>query len=524
MAARFARDLGGFLRSPHTLATCHEYLKTNLADRQANFLKVLQRGVFGIPDSPYHKLVNNAGFAFADIHELVDRRGLEEALSVLYDAGVHISLEEFKGLRPIRRGSLEIPVDSHAFDNPIGSPHWMARSGGSRSGGRRIYFDLAHCAEDAFYDRLFLEAFDGLDRPFVLWRPPPPWYSGFTAVLSYAKLGIWAAKWFSQNRMSFGARQWKHSAVAAYTIAISRLYGPGLPLPDHVPLSQAGHVARWLASAKRRGRAALLHTNASSMVRVCRAAQDESVDISGTLIRSGGEPYTRGKAAVAEAAGCVVGHQYSMSETGRIGLACADPAALDDVHLLTPKFALIRKPPTGDPQAGVMINVLTTLTACTPKLMLNVETGDYGTLEARECGCLLGRLGLSSHLSSLRSWEKLTSEGVTFIGSHLIRLVEQVLPERFGGHATDYQFVEEEVDGLPKVRLNISPGVGFVDIGQVVGAIVDFLNTVPEASDDFAERWRQGDTLRVARQEPYATSSAKIQALHVVQEKRRRKA
>jgi len=34
-----------------------------------------------------------------------------------------------------------------------------------------------------------------------------------------------------------------------------------------------------------------------------------------------------------------------------------------------------------------------------------------------------------------------------------------------------------------------------------------------------SEKWRQGQTLRVARREPYATASAKILPLHMLQKK-----
>jgi hypothetical protein len=38
-----------------------------------------------------------------------------------------------------------------------------------------------------------------------------------------------------------------------------------------------------------------------------------------------------------------------------------------------------------------------------------------------------------------------------------------VLPARFGGNPTDYQFVERERHGLPKVSLVVSPHIGSLD-------------------------------------------------------------
>ncbi len=120
---------------------------------------------------------------------------------------------------------------------------------------------------------------------------------------------------------------------------------------------------------------------------------------------------------------------------------------------------------------------------------------------------------------TIRSYEKLTSEGMTFIGSDLIRLVEDVLPARFGGGATDYQFVEEEENGLPKVNLVISPRVGPIDEPQAIDAVIGFLNSIPNASDDYGERWREARTLRVVRSEPHVTGASKILALHVTKPK-----
>ena len=52
---------------------------------------------------------------------------------------------------------------------------------------------------------------------------------------------------------------------------------------------------------------------------------------------------------------------------------------------------------------------------------------------------------------------------MTFFGPELFDLLERELPSRFGGGAGDYQLVEEEVEGLPKVSILVSPRVGSVD-------------------------------------------------------------
>ena len=109
-----------------------------------------------------------------------------------------------------------------------------------------------------------------------------------------------------------------------------------------------------------------------------------------------------------------------------------------------------------------------------------------------------------------------TGEGMTFLGHDLIRLVEEVLPARFGGGPTDYQFVEVERDGLPRVDLLVSPRLGPLDEPAVAAAVLAFLDHIPGAAQiDFADRWRQGGTLAIRRAEPLHTAASKVLALHV---------
>jgi hypothetical protein len=124
-------------------------------------------------------------------------------------------------------------------------------------------------------------------------------------------------------------------------------------------------------------------------------------------------------------------------------------------------------------------------------------------------------MGLGTHLMDVRSWEKLTSEGVTFMGSGLYHLLEEALPARFGGGPGDYQLVEEEEQSLPRVSIVVAPRVGALDDGAVVEAVLRALAAYPQGGALMASQWRQGGTLRVIRREPHVTSSSKILPLHV---------
>jgi hypothetical protein len=158
---------------------------------------------------------------------------------------------------------------------------------------------------------------------------------------------------------------------------------------------------------------------------------------------------------------------------------------------------------------------LTTLIRSTPTVMLNVEVGDYATPTSRACGCPWQALGFTQHLHDIGSYEKLTAEGMHFLGSDLVSLLEGVLPAEFGGGPTDYQLIEGESDGTVTVTLAVSPAVGPIDETRVVDRLLEGLARGGAAGRMMTDRWREAGTIRVARIEPRATRAGKVLALHV---------
>jgi hypothetical protein len=132
----------------------------------------------------------------------------------------------------------------------------------------------------------------------------------------------------------------------------------------------------------------------------------------------------------------------------------------------------------------------------------------------RRCACPLETLGLHRHLSGVLSYEKLVSEGMLFIGDVLVRIVDEILPARFGGNGTDYQFVEREENGLPRVDLRVNPRLGAIDEVAVLESVFDALSGTDSARAMAARRWKDGKTLRVRRDPALGTSAAKILPLH----------
>jgi hypothetical protein len=514
---RYAWGLREYLRRPLSPAECLRIVEEQLRSREESFLGVLEAGVFAQSSSPYRALLDAAGVEFGDVVRLVREHGVEGALERLHDAGVYVTLDEFKGRRPIERPGLSLPVGPEEFFNPLRGQTFVLQDVGSRSIRRGGPLDLAHTARTAMHHSLLLESFDLFRRPYAVWFPVPPNQVGLIDVLRIAKLGKRIDRWFSQTWPAVTRATLKPALVTWTTVAASRRWGRAIPGPEHVPLADASPVGRWLAEKKATGEPAHLATYPTSAVRVCLAAEAAGLDISGTVFRVVGEPYTSAKAEALRRTGCRAISYYGAVETGAVGMSCAEADQLDDVHLLTDRLGIIqRERDVADGAARVAVLVFTTLLPTDPRLLLNVESDDYGVVGDRECACLFGRLGFTRHLHGIRSYDKLTSSGMTFVGSDVAALLDEALPARFGGAPTDYQLIEEEEAGIPQVSIVVSPRVGEIDEAGLITTVLEALASGPAYKQMMASVWQSGNTLKVVRREPHATAHAKILPLHLV--------
>jgi hypothetical protein len=148
--------------------------------------------------------------------------------------------------------------------------------------------------------------------------------------------------------------------------------------------------------------------------------------------------------------------------------------------------------------------------------LLNVENGDYATLENRDCGCALEKLGLKLHLHHIRSFEKFTSEGMNYFYGDLFELFEKALPAEFGGGPGDYQLVEEEDDrGQTRLTLCVHPAVKNCDEVRLVSRLRAALEEGSRGNRFMTQLWQNAGTFRVVRKAPHATSRGKILPLHI---------
>ncbi|HLF71979.1 MAG TPA: hypothetical protein VI759_07500 [Dehalococcoidia bacterium] len=518
-SARFVADARRFLREEITPEQARAEIERRLARRVQSFLHVMEDGVYARPKSLYARLLQEANVSFEDLRHLVDQAGVEGALQRLYDAGVYVTNEEMKGRRPIKRGSLEILAQASDFANPFITRRAM-RLHSSGSTGTPAPTDVDF---NGFYDSTLAVAVS-LQNHGIYGRPiaglsvaglPGMW------LLWYAKIGTPLEKVF--NLLQTGSLLGNLSRATTMTkLGVSVVYAAKRHRFVRPELSRHGQIeraAQWLARKRSEGTPAILRAITTPGVRVCLSAMEQGLDISGSYMRLGGEPFTPGKAQVLASAGVHPLVIYSTNETGEIGDACVTSSALDDLHLLTDRIAVIQRQRQIGPDASVGALVLSSVVTSGRRLLLNLENGDYATMEQRACGCLLGEIGLTTHLKDIRSHEKLTSGGVTFIGSTLHELIEEILPARFGGTAADYQLVEQEDQGITKVNVLVAPSVGVIDEAAVLSTVFEALRAPGPVARVWSEIWSQGETLRVVREKPHETRTAKVLPLHIVREK-----
>ncbi len=140
------------------------------------------------------------------------------------------------------------------------------------------------------------------------------------------------------------------------------------------------------------------------------------------------------------------------------------------------------------------------------------------------CDCQFGKVGFDQHLSNIRSYEKLTGEGVTFVDTDFLWIIEKRLPSMFGGMSTDYQLVEkEDGNGLPRLELLVSPSVGNINETEVVSAFISLLKRAEDKgwAQSGTEMWKQSGMIQTVRAFPVSTAGGKILPFHLMKPPKR---
>lgn len=524
----FLLGLRGFLRHTISLEEARTIVRQRIAEREANFLRLVERGIFGYSRSPYLPLLKLAGCEMGDIRKMVQTRGLDETLRALREAGVYVTFDEFKGHEPIVRKGKVVSVQAGGFDNPYLHHYYRAESGGTTGTATRISFGLDHLAAESPYFILARDAHGILDVPTAIWLDILPDVSGVHNILCPARMGRVPQKWFSLDTSRYLKRSIsvKGRLATLSMIVMGRLSGVPMPWPEPLSLDQAIVVARWADRALKDHGKCLVHTHVSKALRVCIAAREAGIDLTGATFMVGGEPPTPAKVREISCTGARSLPVYPFSEHGYVGIGCVQPADENDVHFFKDGLALVQFP-REVPGSRIKVHAFyfTSLLPTAPKLLLNVESDDYGLIEKRSCGCPLETYGFTEHLRNMRSFRKLTGEGTTLVGSYMERILEEVLPARFGGSPLDYQLLEEEDEnGFTRLSLLVHPKIQIADEAAIVEVVLDALrqDSFPDGQGRFGAEgpriiWNQARTLRVKRTEPILTTRGKLMPLRVAQ-------
>jgi hypothetical protein len=510
----FTRFLGGLprlVRRRMSVAEAMAIVQERLVSRERNFLAVLDRGIFANPRSPYRALLDHAGCTANDIHELLAREGLDGTLLELRRAGVYVSFEEFKGTKPIVRGSLTLDTTPADFDNPGASRFFSTTTGGSTGVGRRVQLDLEHL-HALLPGRIVVRHVQEITGvPAASWSDLPPG-GGLKGVLLHAAAGEDATHWFSARPLRGPAMPLRFRLATHAAIIVARAAGANVSWPQYVPFEEAVTLARWARDQVQRHGACTIHSSVSRILRIAIAAKADGIDLTGTVLRGGGEPPTPAKISQIVACGATFRSSYAFSEVGTVGSSCLNADGPNDQHFMEDHLAMIQ---ASRPVPGFSIEVpafcYTSLLTSAPKLLLNVESDDYGTVDRRPCGCTWEQLGFHTHLRDIRSFRKLTGEGVTLVGSDMERILDELLPARFGGSALDYQFAEEEDErGFTRLTLRVAPHLALPAESEVVEFVLRALSDAGGGSAVAQSLWRQAGTLRIRREQPAMTVRGKM--------------
>lgn len=507
-----------FVRERITVPRAEEEIKRLLDRRDETFLELVRTRIYARPGSPYHKLFTLAGCEFSDLQTHIRRHGLEGTLEQLAREGVYLTADEFKGKKEVVRSGLAFTISSREFQRSDSSPGFATQSSGTRNRPVPSNIFLDWLAIRTFATAVFFSAHDLFSHTHAIYDAILPAGGGVNNLLMYARLGVTTDRWFARTMpVDTFLRGAYHYLTTQLIVLAGTWFGPGLPRPEFLDIRDVNRIVRWVADRRRAGKLCCITTPASNAARIARVAEEMGMSLEGTKFIATGEPLTESKREAIERVGASATPRYAYGGGFNIGFGCANPGHTDEIHVNQHMQALIPHPrPLTNDGPSIHPLLCTSVHPLAPRLLLNVENGDYATFARRDCGCALERVGLTLHLHTIRSFEKFATEGMNYFYADLFQLLEKTLPSQFGGGPGDYQLVEEEdADGQSRLSLMVHPGVNHLNEERLLSRLLESLMEGPWGNQLMARIWRDAGTLRVRREVPYASPRGKILPLHI---------
>jgi hypothetical protein len=300
---------------------------------------------------------------------------------------------------------------------------------------------------------------------------------------------------------------------------IGNWFGPGIANPVFLEPGDMKPVLDWTQELRRQRINCCIKTIVSNATRIARLAQQLGLSLENTTFQIGGEPLTQAKTRVIKESNARIALRYGPGGDSGTSFGCGNALFTDEMHVPLTALCFVENPRIlDDVVPPIHPLMLTTMNPAAPRFLFNVENGDYANLMTRDCGCPLQKVGFTQHIHTVRSFEKMTGEGMNYSGYDLFELLESTLPSEFGGGPGDYQLVEEEDEGgQTRLILVVHPAVGDVNESRLLSRLQQGLSAGSRNHRFMTSIWQGAGTLRVRRQAPYASDRGKILPLHIKQ-------
>jgi hypothetical protein len=509
---RIAAGVRAYSRQP-IASNLAEAVRRQVEEREETWLALVRQAIFAAAGHPYKRLFDLAGCRFGDLEQSVRANGLERTLEELYDGGVYLTVDEFKGKTPIVRQGREIASRPADFHNLLADV-WIDVATGGSSGPRTAVPNGtgALLLRDAI-SALLIAEFELRDYARLIVRPILPSSVGVMMGLSMSRMGCPMHRWFATGGSAKDSLHYR--ALTRYLVQAGRWNGASMPAPEYLAPGDFATPVEWIAREKQNGRPAMLSAFVSPAIRMAALARERGLDVEGTLVSAGGETINQAKLDVFKQAGMLYSSRYWISEIGPIATGCRNMLNQGRAHLMANNIAVISRlrPQTNGP-GSVNALLFTSVSPLCASVLINAEMGDTATLAPSNCDCSLSRAGLGWEVRDITSYSKLTGQGMTLSGADVVALLEEHLPRRCGGAPADYQLVERHGAGQTQMELRVSPRAGVKDLAAVRHEFISGLRGVYGGS--LATRvWEHSGGLTVVEEEPFATPAGKVLPLHL---------
>ena len=340
MYGRFMTGLPMFLRRRISVEEARDTIRRGLADRDDNFLRIARRAIYDNPGSPYLKMLQMAGCEYGDLEGGVRTQGLEPALEKLRAEGVYVTFEEYKGRQPIVRNGRTIEADHTSFDNPLAVGAYEGQTGGSTGKATRVSTDLDNLRSHTAHIMMNDHVHGMIGWPKAVWKGTLPDPVGTGIFLRSSLYDEIPDRWFTPVTRDHYTAPLRFRLATGYILLITRLMGRPCPWPEPLPLDRAEVIARWAADQVKAHGGAHVVVGVSLGVRICLAAAEAGIDMTGVRLLGAGEPFTAAKKAVFDRVGAHYIPIYISEDTGPMGMPCANPIEPNEQHQLADNLAL----------------------------------------------------------------------------------------------------------------------------------------------------------------------------------------